>query len=443
MRRFSDPEFLYPINDEEIRDKAKKLELETYSPDLVKDMVAFQTGGAAKKEKELKSGIHIYVPKSDSDGEWRYPISRKYGSSRERFIEESLQIELNYHENIIQFVKGLSYKDAPGNTPLQKSLGIIKMLSDSIGSNISENQNGEITIPIFEETKNAERQKNKINEKIENLKKLTKKEKELLMEFSEYSSKLDEINDLVELSNESMNEILEISRELNELSLFAKRKSKEVEVDANGTDIRTRGIKDLSELPRIRRPAWAQYLGNKNLFIYKAINHNLMINEKVTRRENKQFIYFLVDTSGSMDNDRKIKRVQGIILNRLKAVMDKDCKVWLSFFEEGLSELHKAEDKESAKELYKELKNHYYNGGGTNIPAAVIGAVDTLEKYKEENPGSPTPEITVITDDDESSESLKLKDLKGNKLHAFSLDKNPALIRLARQSGGVGIENYR
>lgn len=437
MRRVIDPEHLIAPENETIREKAEEIGLKAYAPDLIRDIVSRISGGEIRKESDLQAEIRQHViktmPTPDSDGEWKTPISRKWTADRNKYIAEKVEDQLQYQRNVIDFIKNTDF-NVPGNTPLEKALLLVNSLSKLDGN---EGATEGEPLPIFYINKNMSKE---ISDIMEEMEILTQEEKDFLLE-GEFKSEIKGAEEMLALSDKEIRDLLHISRELNELSKFAKKKSSQIEPDLNGEDMRIRSMKSISELPKIRRQNWREYKRNPKLFMHKALNNGFNINERCTRKEKKQFIYFLIDTSGSMDKEYKIKRVQGILLNRLMAAAKGDCELWLSFFEESLSELHKIDDKETAISYFKKFQRHYYNGGGTNIPNAIKEGVGIIKEHIKDD-SFMIPEIAIITDDDDSSSHIKKEDLEGNVLHSFILGYNTPLVELSKASGGIGINNF-
>lgn len=435
MRRVVDPEYLIIPEDEIIREKAREIGVEVYAPDLIKDIVSHISGGQLKNEKELRKDIRQHVietmPMPDSDGEWRYPMSKTWTKDRKKYIEESVEKHINYQRNVISFLRNVDITNMPGNSALEKALLLVNLLSKFDDGSVE----GE-SLPIFHR-KNIN---NKISNIMEEIEILTQEEKDFLVE-GEFKSEIKGAEEMLALSDRNIRDILHISRELNELSQFAKSKSNQLEPDLTGEDIRIRQTRNIHELPKIRRQYWSDYIKNKKMFMYRARNNHFSVNEKCILKKKKQFIYFLIDTSSSMEKEDKIKKVQGILLNRLMAVVKGDCELWLSFFEEGLSGLYKISDKEEAIKYFNKFKNHYYNGGGTNIPNAIKEAIKNIKENKMDDSFMP-PEIAIVTDDDESSSNIKTEDLEGNIVHSFILGWNTPLVELSRASGGIGLNDF-
>jgi hypothetical protein len=132
----------------------------------------------------------------------------------------------------------------------------------------------------------------------------------------------------------------------------------------------------------------------------------------------------------------------GILMNRLKAVIDGDAELWFRWFDTGLKKEHYVETPEQARELIKLVAQGNYSGGGTAIANCVREAVKQIQELEAEG-FRYRPELVVVTDGEDDTSSLKLSELAGIKLHAFVVEcKNRNFAELARRTGGVGVENF-
>lgn len=131
------------------------------------------------------------------------------------------------------------------------------------------------------------------------------------------------------------------------------------------------------------------------------------------------------------------------VLNRLKAVLDGDAEVFVSVFDTNLSTVHRASTPEEARELIKKFADGNFSGGGTDIAAAVRAAHKYIEDAIKAGDALYRPEIVVLTDEDTSIAALKPSEIPGTRVHGFAMEvSNPVLVKLARSTGGVGIDNF-
>ncbi|HYG84030.1 MAG TPA: hypothetical protein VD907_04065 [Verrucomicrobiae bacterium] len=238
------------------------------------------------------------------------------------------------------------------------------------------------------------------------------------------------------MSGLQVDEMLRIGRKLSELSeLHGQSK---LTPDPNGEEVVLRDIKELSELGRAAQAAWAL---PKQLRIQRAVSGELPVRESRTRRTQKQLLFMVVDGSRSMLHDGRLgaSRAAGIVMNRLRAVIDGDAELYLRFFDGALreEEFH-ADSPESARELMRIVSDPaQYMGYTTEF----TGTLTAASKRSEEIVGDRDlrdPEIVFITDGQATVPSLSV--VNGKLLHAFQVgvSENSDLTNLARQSGGIG-----
>jgi len=93
-----------------------------------------------------------------------------------------------------------------------------------------------------------------------------------------------------------------------------------------------------------------------------------------------------------------------------------------------------------AKKLMSKFGDENFSGGGTNISGCVREAHSRIEKLVVER-NLTRPEIVVVTDGDDSI-TVGKDDIPATKVHAFVVGgSNNRLLELARETGGVGIDN--
>lgn len=128
------------------------------------------------------------------------------------------------------------------------------------------------------------------------------------------------------------------------------------------------------------------------------------------------------------------------MLLTLKAVINGEAEVIFSFFDSRLKGEQKATTKEEAKTLMKEIKDDNFQGGSTKISSCIIKAIEKIQNHLESKKVT-KPELVVVTDGDDNTTSLRKEDLKQVKLHSFIIGgSNPHLLKLAKSTGGVGIQ---
>lgn len=402
IRTIPPKDYLTPSNSE-MKSMAEKIGLKTYSKDLAADIANIAAGGT-------------YVPPS------------QYGESLDKE-------KMKYHQNVSDFVQSLNPENLPGNTPLEKAMSCIKLLSNKTGGN--NNGNDGEPLPIFTNNKPEEvaRDINRLMEDVENL---SEQESEMLG----YDDKLTKLEIAQDISSSKKKLILEISRKLDDFAKLQVRKKDFFEVDPDGEEIRQRSIENLTEISLLSSSDWAMRKMSKTLFMHRALTNQLTINEVVTRQEKKQCIFILVDGSGSMNGERHHKAT-GIVMNRLKAVLSGDAVVFISVFDTQMSTPSKAETPEEAKALIKRFSDGNFKGGGTDIKEAVKASTKYMNNLIEQGSLLYRPEIVILTDDDNSASSITNDMVKGTRIHGFAMGcKNPSLKAVCDMTGGIMFENF-
>jgi uncharacterized protein with von Willebrand factor type A (vWA) domain len=183
-----------------------------------------------------------------------------------------------------------------------------------------------------------------------------------------------------------------------------------------------------------------------DLFYHKFAKKELLVNERVTRKDKTQILHILLDVSSSMGDVLEMGSLpscvyaSAITLSFLRNTIDNGDKFLFRFFESVPFPLHIVDNKESALKLTKEITTNPFNGGGTNIQRAIDAAIKDIIEYRRKNRESDfgKAEILVITDggDHVSHESLK-KTLEREdiKLHAIVISeiKNESLAKVCEK----------
>jgi hypothetical protein len=230
--------------------------------------------------------------------------------------------------------------------------------------------------------------------------------------------------------------ILEASRILDTSKELYVCKDERMVPDLNGTEIRRRPIKDLSEFHKIAPHDLALRSRNRTLFNYMAITGKLMVTERLKRIRRKQLIFMLTDGSESMKGRKHLKST-GYVMNRLKSVLTGDAEIWLSVFDTRMTDVLHASNEEEAIEMMKKYREGDFTGGGTNIGASVLAAHLYILKLLEAG-NMYRPEIWVLTDNDSSIRTISPEDVKGTRVHGLAFESdNDALETFCKATGGT------
>jgi hypothetical protein len=240
------------------------------------------------------------------------------------------------------------------------------------------------------------------------------------------------------MSSIQVDEMLRIARTLSELAELQSDRAK-LTPDPNGEEVVLKDIEELRELGKASQSAFAL---PPRLRMQRAVSGELGVRDPRTRRDRKQLLFMVVDGSGSMLRDQCLgaSRAAGIVMNRLRAVIDGNAELYLRFFDGALreEEFH-ADSPESARDLMRIISDPgQYMGNSTKFEDTLRAASNRSEVLLTAR-GLRDPEIVFITDGKAMVPDLST--LGGKKLHVFQVgeEEKTELSDLARQSGGVGI----
>jgi Mg-chelatase subunit ChlD len=431
--RTSPPEFYIPPSPEEMREAADKAGVRTFSRDLVADFCNLVAGGRINHPSSYMNNVLKRVEERlqepDMYGRWKSP--RGYAKNRHDALRAWVSWEMQYHQNVCDFLQTLEFDKFPGSSPLEKAMNILKLLSAKYGREGRGEENG-TPIPIFLES-GTEKFAKELNHIMEDVDSLSEAEKELL--DPEGSDNYLRNMKIAEDMAKGKEVILKISRQLDSMSKMAVKRSAKVESYPEGDEVRYRQIRHLGELGRIPAAEWA--LPN-TYRLYRAISRMTPVRERARRTEKKQLLYILIDCSGSMEDGQRIFKAFGVLMNRLKAVLAGDAELYVRLFDESLRTEHFAATPEEAKKLMNTFSERNFSGGGTDISGCVLKAHSRIEEIMREGRHH-RPELVVVTDGDDKI-TIGAKDISGTRLHAFVVEnRNEKLINLAKNTGGVGI----
>ena len=348
-----------------------------------------------------------------------------------------------------EFLRGIEFDNVPGSTPLEKSVNLLKTIYDSnlCDSNNPSSDFGEY-LPAFIDNR-GDKASEKTNYLFDTIESLDDAERELLEETPDNTEtqggsghgdeNLVKMRLAEDMSKGAL-DWLEISRELEKVVRFRVAKSDKKTPDNEGDDSQTRQIKSLMELGRI--PA-TEYALPQTYRIIRAATRDTRIRERVSREDNTQLIYMIIDCSGSMlYGDNSIVKAGGVLFNRLKAVVKEEAVMRFCFFDTKLFPEHIAETPEQARAIMSTFKKEAYQGGGTNIDKCLREAVDRINYLCADGTFSEKPELVIVTDGGDRINLHKADFSKHNlKLHAFVVGgENKKLVQLARDTGGVASE---
>ncbi len=442
--------YLTPTADE-MRSVAKTVGLGKFSRDLAADLAHIASGGRINLPSTYKDTIRVQVeekfpaPSKGQDGKdyWK-KSDGNWTHQRSEAVAEATEKALRYHQNVCDFLHTVEMDGVPGTSPLEQAMNLLKLLSKKQGG-AGGGEGGE-KLPIFTDTDNAEKSAQELNKLLDTVESLTDDEKQLLdpQEDADAGASDGEGDDglqTMKLAEQMLcgkEEMLKISRNLDKLTRMQVRRQRKVEADPSGDDVRKRPIAHMGELSKIGSSDWALRQASPSYFLYKAATEQLLVRERVVTIERKQLLYIIIDCSGSMGSGNRIYKAGGVLMNRLKAVIEGEAELYVRLFDTNLKQEYHAGTPAEAKELIRHFTEKNYSGGSTDISGCARAAQKRIEEIVSEG-ATYRPELVVITDGDDTI-NLTMKEFAGTKMHAFVVEtSNDALCKVAQATGGVGI----
>lgn len=435
MLRTTPPEWYIPPERDEIKSAAEKVGIRNYSRDLAVDLSNVIAGGSYKTDTEVETEVRSSV------------LKQMKNQTNYSYIDDAVEKQVKYNSNVSSFIKQLEtngFESIPGNSPLEKAMAVIKLLSKSEGGQSGSSNSDDPELPIFSQSESrSESAANDISEAIESASEISDAEKELLQEDSSSDGKDSELSklEIAEMAMTGLDKITEISRILDKSAKFQVRKTKKVFPDPQGRKTRNRPIKDLDEINKLLPVEWIY--GTSSYNIHRFLTGEALVRERVTYEEKKQLLFVIVDCSGSMKHGERVSKAGGVIMNRLQAVNKGECELYFTFFDSRIYQTLHAFDKVSSKQCMDAVRKGNYSGGSTAIQNCIGYAITEINSILENRPELDRPELVVVTDgDDTVNKNELLKKLKDEnvKLHAFLVaEKNQNLLDAAKASGGLGL----
>lgn len=431
------PDYISPTR-EEMTVAAKKVGLSAFAPSLVADLAHMAAGGFINPPSSYRGEVENWV---QSGAE-----TLKKGT-----FTEKVDWAMKYHQNIVDFVLAMNGDTArtPGNTPLEKAMWILKLLSKNKSTQTVDLGTGAESIPFFTDGK-PEKSASELKEVIEVVNSLTEDEQDMLdPEKSDETSEGTLVGQSplrsLKIAEDMLGDkrvMLEVSRHLDQLTQLQVHRRKEPKPDPDGEERRTRSILNLAEMGKLGQTEWALRKVAPAYFMYRVVTGEAQIKERITIQDKKQAIVIYLDGSGSMSG-RKHFKASGIVMNRLKAVISGDAEVWIFVFDTEAKEVGHAATPEEARELIKKFTAKNFRGGGTNIAKAVKEGHKFIEDKIKAGDLLCRPEIVVLTDEDSSTSGVSASDIPGTKVHGFAMEvRNPTLVAFSKSTGGVGLDNF-
>jgi len=366
---------------------------------IMRDIAHLASGGGFLDDVEIQTQIRHEAERFARKQYSKSPTSVM--ALQESLVNSSI-ITMEQVRNLLE---GLNYELVPGS-PLQKAANIIRLIEE------------QASIPHPDE----------INDMLKLFGKLDEDDKEML---GLGGTPIDQI-----ISFMQEKEIIKIARSLDKISKLNVYKFTKALTDPNGKEIRIRGIKSFTELGRAVSSEFALPDRYRN---YRLATLQTPVREHIVYIEKKQLLYVLVDCSGSMCTPDRVSKASGAIMNRLMAVQKGDAELYYRFFDDYPHDEYHVDNREKSVEAMKRIRKNGFNGGGTRIDKAISAAANRIREMEAEEKFH-RPEILVISDGDDDIRTTSAN-LDGIRLHSITVSSHsPSLNRLARSTGGVGID---
>jgi len=470
-------------SDKEVSAMSENIGLNLKAPDFIKDVCNIQAEGRFMTHHELtysaqkmlaktpikqlreKNKIHYVRPDNNV-------AFSSYAEAEDSFTKEHFQLA----DQVRHAINELPSMEIPGS-PLTQAVGLLKLLAEQMNSNNKEgdgegnggNENqflqkllSKSNIDQAKKTlKDVQAMSGKERDLLKTLKDLKKnKDKPENQKSSDNGGEVsdgtmtgesDKGKEIIEaasaLSDRMLRRAIQLSRKLKSVSKLKTSKITEFKEDPMENDIKSRNIKSLNELGRIRHSQFALRKAAPGLFSYRAVTQQLTTKYRGKYTDKKQLLYALIDCSGSMrvQDGSRIASAAGILINRLMAVTEGDAEVYWRFFDTRCHAVNIAKTKDEAYESIRTVLNEgAYNGGGTNFDEAIKTSVEHIKELQITSGNQLVkPEIFLVTDG-ECSCRTTVKDLQGIKLHSALVyhTQEEELRNITVQSGGAYLELY-
>ena len=432
---------------EEIKQAAAKVGLKRWAPATVRDLSNLASGGRLRPLDEIldEATKDLRVTRIDTEANsfprFQATVGTRtaQGGSREAAeanLRESLEKSERAYRGFLE-AQAPVVRSTPGtSSPLAKAVGFLKVLAAQKGE--AAGGDGE-SLPVFTEEQAAAAAKD-VKSLLDQVDSLDDLEKDLLEEDEKEEDDGDDALGTIERATRLAGKkakALEVARNLKTLTRMRVSKRKEAEKDPEGSDTRRRPMESLGELSRVSAVERAL---PKSYRMYRAVTRQPLIRERITTVEKKQLIYLVVDCSGSMNEGDRAACAAGVVMNRLRCLLEDTAEVYLAFFDNKLREGRKVEREEAAQVLREGFLQGNFSGGSTSIDSAVREAHRRCEELVVSGQELTRPEVVVVTDGDDTV-TVRSSDIPGTKVHGFVVGggDNIRLRELAVATGGVGV----
>ncbi len=413
------PEGVAEASDSQIKKVAKRIGLDPFSSDLVRCFDNIIAGGR-------------FVPPSI----WRAEAHRR------KLDAHTTEAHMS---GLMRVIKSIDYSKVPGKTSLEKSVAVLKLLGH-VDRSAGVDDGSYDGVSFFSRPTEVDSAIEKVNRTLQTIGSLDDVERMAMVPANGSASLVhyDELSETVEiaeslLSSSGLQAMLKVARALDSVPTLGMSGVRSVKPNRHGVETQHRMMRDLNELPLIAKSNWALFFEQSALFWSKVLNREPMVREHIAPETQKQLLYLLIDSSGSMSHYNRASLALAVLVNRLKGVVKGEAELQYRMFDADVFPEFEAKAPEDAQSTLLRLKKNNFSGGDTRISHAIGRAVESILKRQEQT-GGVRPEIAIVTDGIDHGFNTTLADLKGVRLHAFSVgERNPELSKLAKASGGVAL----
>jgi Mg-chelatase subunit ChlD len=346
-------------------------------------------------------------------------------------------------EQMADFLKTLDFSQVPGSDPLEKASWIIKALSKA-GYSADLPGSGGVNLPIGSNSQG--KAWNNYERIYDDFRAMDETDFALILADEpgrmREGSALDKRHAVLEslLDNPIKRQMATIGRQLSQIDGISVVPQVTITPNAHGEDVRRRQMRDPQELPRIDKHQWALLERAPQLFWQRVMSREMCVREKVTRTDKKQLLYLLIDCSGSMDSDggKRIGAACGVLMNRLRAVIEGKAELYYRFFDGAVHPERHVRTKEEAIKAMQDVLSCNFSGGSTDINKAIRTGQDRIEVIAKEGKLY-RPHLVVVTDGGDTI-SLRANNLINTTLHAvLCMCTNSDLTKLAKDTNGLAL----
>lgn len=410
---------------------AKEIGVKGVETDFVQDVCHLMAGGEHVTLDELRKAcdheartkVHYFQTGGNAQGrgtKWAFGNGEQY-SDRIQAQNAAAEQILKKQTNISDFLKQFPDLDVPGKTPMYRALHALHMLQQmqqNGGGGAGEDSPipGNDPTDIFNNRSAGDVAK-EMKERLREAKEASNLERDMITDSGDGSSDLSVVQ-MASIMDQDLRNALKVARNLQQISNLKIERESKFKADPEGTDVRNRTMEGLSELPKIRSSSYAWMGISPKIFRLKSVTNQFYTRERGKYTHNRQLLYMLIDSSGSMSGSRSAM-AGGVLMNRLMAVAKGDAVLYYRFFDGAPRDPIFVEDEQQArKAIQNVLQRGHYSGGGTNFNRAITAALTHIEEIMSRGEQMHRPEIMIVTDGQDSC-NVTDKDLQQTKLHTI------------------------